>query len=78
MAEEKFEKLVEPLSLLMEGFLDANPEWLAEDLGPTLVGEIPNYMVQEILQNLVDLLIADQIAEGNSEVEGEKLSWIRQ
>jgi len=78
MAEGRFEKLVEPLSLLMEGFLDANPEWLAEELGSTLVGEIPNYMIQEILHNLVDALIADQIAEEKIEAEGEKLSWIRQ
>jgi len=65
MADERLEKLRGTLDPLLEGFMEANPpEALGEDFGPMLVEEIPNYMVQEILVQVVDLLVEHLIAEG--------------
>ncbi len=76
MADERLKKLIETLDPRVEGFMEANPEWLAEDLGPILTGEIPNWMVQEVLGQVVDLLIVNLIAEGKIKVEEDKLCWV--
>ena len=77
MADERFKKLTETLDPWVEGFMDANPEWLAEELGPILTGEIPNWMVQEVLGQVVDLLIVNLIAKGKMKVEKDKLCWVK-
>ncbi len=76
MYEERFQKLLGTLDPIVQGFLDANPEWLEEDLGPVLTSAIPNYMVQDVLEQVVDLHIANLIAKGKIKVEGEMFCWV--
>jgi hypothetical protein len=76
MDEEIFKKLIGLLSPQVEGFMQANPEWLAEVLAQTLASEMPNWIIQWILEQAVDLLIANLIAKGKIKVEGEMLCWV--
>jgi hypothetical protein len=69
MADKQLKKLRGTLDPLLREFMQANPpEELGEEFGPTLIDEIPNYMVQEILAQVVDLLVEDLTAQGKIKV----------